>query len=81
MKLTKGFSPHIHDNVTAAQLMGHVLLALLPALAMGVWQLGWPALWVSLSCTAAAVAAQSDRLSAAVAVMAAEPIFLPTARL
>ena len=58
MKLTKGFSPHIRDNVTAAQLMGHVLLALLPALAMGVWQLGWPALWVSLSCTAAAVAAQ-----------------------
>ena len=39
MKLTGGSSPHIRDDITAGQLMGHVLLALLPALAVGVWQL------------------------------------------
>jgi len=55
MKLTNGASPHIRDTVTASQLMGHVLLALLPALAVGVWQLGWEALWVVLSCTSAAL--------------------------
>ncbi|MBQ4582981.1 MAG: RnfABCDGE type electron transport complex subunit D [Oscillospiraceae bacterium] len=58
MKLTHGSSPHIRTTQTAAHLMGPVLLALLPALAVGVWQLGFTALWVTLCCTAAAVAAQ-----------------------
>ena len=58
MRLTDGHAPHIRDSVTSAQLMGHVLLALLPALAVGVWQLGLRALWVTLVCTAAAVAVQ-----------------------
>lgn len=55
MKLTHGASPHIRSNVTTSQLMGHVLLALLPAVAVGIWQLGWGALWVVLACTAAAL--------------------------
>ena len=55
MKLTHGASPHIRSSITPAQLMGHVLLALLPAVAVGIWQLGWGALWVVLACTAAAL--------------------------
>ena len=55
MKLTNGASPHIRGSVTSSQLMGHVLLALLPALAVGIWQLGWDALWVVLSCLSAAL--------------------------
>ena len=55
MKLTHGASPHIRDGVTSSQLMGRVLLALLPALAVGVWQLGWGALWVALACVSAAL--------------------------
>ena len=55
MKLTGGSSPHIRDDITAGQLMGHVLLALLPALAVGVWQLGLGTLWIVLGCIAAAV--------------------------
>ena len=55
MKLTHGATPHIRSNVTTSQLMGHVLLALLPAVAVGIWQLGWGALWVVLACTAAAL--------------------------
>ena len=55
MKLTHGASPHIRSNVTTSQLMGHVLLALLPAVAVGIWQLGWGALWVVLACTSTAL--------------------------
>ena len=55
MKLINAASPHIRSSVTPPQLMGHVLLALLPALAVGIWQLGWGALWVVLSCTDAAL--------------------------
>ena len=55
MKLTKGSSPHIRTAQRSGQLMGHVVLALLPALAVGVWQLGASALWVALVCTAASV--------------------------
>ena len=58
MKLTGGTSPHIRDSVTTAQLMAQVLLALLPALAVGVWQLGWNALYLALVCAASAFAAQ-----------------------
>lgn len=55
MKLTGGSSPHIRDEITTSQLMGHVLLALLPALAVGAWQLGLRALWVALVCTVGAI--------------------------
>lgn len=58
MKLTDGHAPHIRDDETCGRLMGRVLLALMPALAVGVWQLGLQALWVTLASTAAAVAAQ-----------------------
>ena len=59
MKLTSGSAPHIRDPITSSQLMGHVVLALLPPLAVGVWQLGLGALWVALSCAAASVAVQA----------------------
>ena len=58
MKLTGGSSPHIRTSVTTAQLMGQVCLALLPALAVGVWQAGFRALWTVLASVAAAVAAE-----------------------
>ena len=51
MKLTMGSSPHIRTPQRSGDLMGHVVLALLPALAVGVWQLGASALWVALVCT------------------------------
>ena len=59
MRLTSGPAPHIRDPITSSQLMGHVILALLPALAVGVWQLGLRTLWVALSCAAASVAVQA----------------------
>ena len=68
MKLTHGSSPHIRTTQTAGHLMGPVLLALLPALAVGVWQLGFTALWVALCCTGAAVAAHHMRHGVAAAV-------------
>ncbi len=58
MKLTHSAAPHIRSPIAAAQLMGAVLLALLPALAFGVWQLGWYTLWIVLVCAASAVAVQ-----------------------
>ena len=51
MKLTMGSSPHIRTSQRSGDLMGHMVLALLPALAVGVWQLGASALWVALICT------------------------------
>lgn len=58
MKLTHGFSPHIRTSVTTSHLMGQVCLALLPALAVGVWQAGLRGLWTVLVCVAAAVAVE-----------------------
>ena len=58
MKLTQGASPHIRTEDTAPKLMGHVVLALLPALAWGVWRLSVQVLWVALVCAAAAAAAE-----------------------
>lgn len=58
MKLTDGSAPHIRSPITAARIMGDVLLALLPALAVGVWQLGWRALWIAGVCVLSCVAVQ-----------------------
>ncbi len=58
MKLTVASSPHIRGNFRTNRIMLDVVLALLPALAVGVIMLGIRALLVTLTCVAAAVAAE-----------------------
>ena len=58
MKLTVASSPHIRGNFRTNRIMLNVVLALLPALGVGIWVLGIRALWVSLICVATAVAAE-----------------------
>ncbi len=71
MKLTGGSSPYLHSGEGSGRLMGHVALALLPALAVGVWRLGAAALWVVLTCCGGALVAEwalTRRASASAAV-------------
>ena len=58
MKLTVASSPHIRGNFKTSRIMLDVVLALLPALAVGVWMLGIRALLVTLVCIATAVATE-----------------------
>ena len=58
MKLTVASSPHIRGNFRTNRIMLDVVLALLPALAVGVWQFGLRALLVTLLSVACAVAAE-----------------------
>ena len=58
MKLTVASSPHIRGDFKTSRLMLDVVLALLPALAVGVWRFGLRALGVTLVCVASAVAAE-----------------------
>ena len=58
MNLTVASSPHIRGNFRTSRIMLDVVLALLPALAVGVWVLGVRALVVTLICVAAAVGAE-----------------------
>ena len=58
MKLTVASSPHIRGNFRTNRIMMDVVLALLPALAVGIWAFGVRALLVSLVCVASAVAAE-----------------------
>jgi electron transport complex protein RnfD len=58
MKLTVASSPHIRGNFRTNRIMLDVIIALLPALGVGVWVLGWRALLVTLICVAAAIAAE-----------------------
>ena len=58
MNLTVASSPHIRGNFRTNRIMLDVVLALLPALAVGVWMLGIRALVVALVCVAAAVTAE-----------------------
>ncbi len=55
MKLTVASSPHIRGNFRTNRIMLDVVLALLPALGVGIWMLGLRALWVSLLSIACAV--------------------------
>ncbi len=55
MKLTVASSPHIRGNFRTSRIMLDVVLALLPALAVGVWVLGLRALLVTVIAIAAAV--------------------------
>ena len=58
MKLTVASSPHIRGNFRTNRIMLDVVLALLPALAVGIWQFGLEALLVTLVCVSSAVAAE-----------------------
>ena len=58
MKLTVASSPHIRGNFRTNRIMLDVVLALLPALAVGVWQFGLRALLVTAICIGTAVATE-----------------------
>ncbi|MBQ7415488.1 MAG: RnfABCDGE type electron transport complex subunit D [Oscillospiraceae bacterium] len=58
MKLTVASSPHIRGNFRTYRIMLDVVIALLPALFVGVWMLGLRALMVTLICVAGAVASE-----------------------
>ena len=58
MKLTVASSPHIRGNFRTNRIMMDVVIALLPALAVGTCVLGARALAVTAVCIAAAVAAE-----------------------
>ena len=58
MKLTVASSPHIRGNFRTNRIMLDVVLALLPALAAGVWQFGFRALSVTLVSVLAAVGSE-----------------------
>ena len=47
MKLTVASSPHIRGNFRTNRIMLDVVLALLPALAVGIWQFGLRAIAVA----------------------------------
>lgn len=58
MKLTVASSPHIRGNFRTNRIMLDVVLALLPALLVGIWMLGIRALFVTLLSILSAVAAE-----------------------
>lgn len=58
MKLTVASSPHIRGNFRANRIMMDVVLALLPALGVGIWNFGIRALLVTLVSVLSAVAAE-----------------------
>ncbi len=58
MKLTVASSPHIRGDFRTSRLMLDVVIALLPALVVGVWALGLRALAVVGVCMICAVAAE-----------------------
>ena len=58
MKLTVASSPHIRGNFRTNRIMADVMLALTPALAVGVVRFGLDALILTLLCMASAVAAE-----------------------
>ncbi len=58
MKLIVASSPHIRGNFRTNRIMLDVMLALTPALLVGVWQLGIRAALVTLVCMATAITAE-----------------------
>ena len=58
MKLTVASSPHIRGNFATRRIMADVMIALTPALAVGVGRFGMDALILTLVCMASAVAAE-----------------------
>lgn len=58
MNLTVASSPHIRGNFSTRRIMLDVVLALLPALCVGIAVLGWRSLVVTLISVAAAIGAE-----------------------
>ncbi len=58
MKLTVASSPHIRGNFRTNRIMLDVVIALMPALIVGIWMLGFRALVVTFVSIAAAVASE-----------------------
>ena len=58
MKLTVASSPHIRGNFRTNRIMLDVMLALTPALAVGVWNFGIRALAITFLCIASAMVAE-----------------------
>lgn len=58
MKLTVASSPHIRGNFRTNRIMLDVVIALMPALIVGVWQMGVRALTVVALCIVCTVAAE-----------------------
>ena len=57
-KLLTSSSPHIRGKETTRRIMLDVVIALLPAMAAGIWFFGADALWVIVVTTASCVAAE-----------------------
>ena len=55
MKLTVASSPHIRGDFRSSRIMGDVMLALIPALIVGIWMHGWRSLVVTLVAIASCV--------------------------
>jgi electron transport complex protein RnfD len=55
-------SPHAHAGVSIGRSMRLVMLALLPATALGLWQFGWPAVILFAATLSAAVAFEAGAL-------------------
>ena len=58
MNLTVASSPHIRGNFRTSRIMLDMVLALTPALLVGIWKFGLPAAAVTAVCVAAAVLAE-----------------------
>ena len=58
MKLTVASSPHIRGNFRTNRIMADVMIALIPALAVGMVRFGMDALVLTLACMSSAVAAE-----------------------
>lgn len=58
MELTMPPSPQIHSKFHTRRLMLDVVIALLPGLAVGIWQFGPAGLLLAVACIASAVAAE-----------------------
>ena len=58
MKLTVASSPHIRGNFRTNRIMMDVVLALLPALAMGIWKFGFRVIPVTSICIGAAIVSE-----------------------
>ena len=58
MNLTVASSPHIRGNFRTNRIMMDVVLALLPALAVGIWQFGFRVIPVTTICIGAAIVSE-----------------------
>ena len=52
-------SPHVHSSIGVSRIMLDVIIALLPATAVGIWYFGMPAVWTVAVCVATCVATEA----------------------